>query len=128
MTDALQTHSSCVTPSYPCCSFRPWNTNIGPHQASAPATNDTHVKPAVDNMKLLLKSKTDTLRHKNDGSVTPIFVKRNCFVNNNKGLLLSAHTCTCTCTHMGMYVCNIFSVHIHMFTNIWARQSQAYLI
>jgi hypothetical protein len=53
MTDTLQTHSSCVIFSYPCCSFRPWYTNFGPHQASARATNDTHVKQAVDNMKHL---------------------------------------------------------------------------
>jgi hypothetical protein len=58
MTDSLQTHSSSVMFSYPSCSFRPWCINDGPHQASAPAINDTHVKPAVDNMKLLLKLRT----------------------------------------------------------------------
>lgn len=30
----------------------------GAHKASAPVTNDTHVKPAEDNMKLLLSKET----------------------------------------------------------------------
>lgn len=33
-----------------CWSLRPSNINVGPHQAKAPVTNATHVKPNVDSI------------------------------------------------------------------------------
>jgi hypothetical protein len=75
-----RTHSFWVMSSYPCCSLRPWYTNDGPHQARAPATNDTHVKPAVDNMKLLLQTKTVTGHQTWFRFVWKIPRWRNCFM------------------------------------------------
>lgn len=45
------------------CSAMPLSMNKGPHHAKAPATNDTHVNPAVDNIKLLLKRNEITLKN-----------------------------------------------------------------
>lgn len=33
-----------------CWRLRPANINVGPHQAKAPVTNATHVKPNVDSI------------------------------------------------------------------------------
>lgn len=44
------TYSLRVTFSLPGCIRRPASIKVGPHQAKAPVTNATHVKPAVDNM------------------------------------------------------------------------------
>lgn len=49
--NVLTTYSFSVIFSFPGCILRPSNMNDGPHQAKAPVTNATHVKPNVDNMK-----------------------------------------------------------------------------
>lgn len=38
------------------CNVNPSCKNVGAHQANAPATKATHVKPAVENIKLGLES------------------------------------------------------------------------
>lgn len=44
------TYSSKLTLFVSRCTFKPYNMNFGPHQAKAPVTNATQVKPSVDNM------------------------------------------------------------------------------
>jgi hypothetical protein len=134
MTDSLQTHSSCVTFSYPSCSLRPWYMNSGPHHASAPATNDTHVKPAVDNMKLLLKLKT--LRHQAQWlCYTCLCDLCTAIKDSTDSTQTCAHmpayshgygyVCMCTyahgygyvymCTHTWLWIC----VYVHIHTWLW---------
>lgn len=44
------THSSLLMFCFPFCNTKPAYMNFGPHQAKAPVTNATQVKPSVENM------------------------------------------------------------------------------
>lgn len=50
-----RTHSFSLTSSSGNCNMSPERTNLGPHQANAPVTNDMQVNPAVESMKLGLE-------------------------------------------------------------------------
>ena len=45
----------CVSGALSCCAMAAFTMYVGAQNDKAPATNATHVKPSVENIKLLLK-------------------------------------------------------------------------
>ena len=52
----------CVSGALSCCAMAAFTMYVGAQKDKAPATNATHVKPSVENIKLLLKSERKTFK------------------------------------------------------------------